>query len=48
MIFLYVRLKTAEATRGQTEHMKEEEMESRRMAEAPGWAVVTEAACGVP
>ena len=26
--------------------MKEEEMESRRMAEALGWEVVTEAACG--
>ena len=47
MIFLYIRrLKSAEATRGQTEPMKEEEMESRRMAEALGWEVVTEAACG--
>ena len=47
VIFLYIRrLKSAEATRGQTEPMKEEEMESRRMAEALGWEVVTEAACG--
>lgn len=37
-VFLYIRrLKSVEATRGQTEHTKEEEMESRRMAESLGW-----------
>ena len=38
MLFLYIRrLKSEEAARGQTEHMKEEEMESRRTAESLGW-----------